>query len=636
MRPRTAIGTWIFGLTVFLAVSATVTAAENVPAVPESLAAACQKAKADFRLITADDVAQAKTVLVDALARLDERLNEPGVDREGWRKYLHLDVLQEQLDSDQKPDLARLTRIYGLFVRGYDGLDLAWFLGVQHALQNYIVTSGAVDSPKVRTAYENQLDKLAAALEAYSTKPTTADALVISESVRWLQNAHQAPALVEAIQERLTRPNVIAHVSAELVGAGMVESVDDVTQVTDCILGTSVTGTAHTIGKTSSVLAPNSDMGVIDALFFGKTHSENVGYHGPVTIFSTAETRLAGVKRVWINENGLASYPAASNAETSICIQDIQTRKGRGLIQKMAWKRAGKQQGQAEHIASRHAEQRLNERIDQQAAEPLEKANRQFIEQYKEPFGNRNLLPQLLRFSTTSRALGIVALQAGGGKIAAPSEPPAAVETADMTLQLHESAINNLAFDALAGRTIYEEKMQATAKKMLKKLPEKLKGDEDGRPWAITFASRQPVSVTFADQGFKVTINGVKFYKGTDFCDATTVSAVYKIEKTTDGFKAVRQGPVEVAAAGPNPDTGATQVATRKLLQRRFEKILEPEFLGKGIELSGRWKAAGTLIPVQVECRDGWLVIAWNRTPAKPKAAATKTAKTPVTKVAAK
>ena len=80
-----------------------------------------------------------------------------------------------------------------------------------------------------------------------------------------------------------------------------------------------------------------------------------------MTIFSTAKTGLAACKRVWIDQNGLSSFPAGSNAETHVCIQDIRSKKDRGIVQRMAWKRAGQQQGEAECVASRHAEQRLNE-----------------------------------------------------------------------------------------------------------------------------------------------------------------------------------------------------------------------------------------------------------------------------------
>ena len=131
------------------------------------------------------------------------------------------------------------------------------------------------------------------------------------------------------------------------------------------------------------------------------------------------------------------------------------------MVERMAWKRAGKQQSEAECIASRHAEQRLNERIDDQAAEPLEQANKQYVEKYQRPFTERKLFPAVASLQHDRAALSLVGLQAGGGKLAAPGLPPPVVEGADMTLRLHESAINNLAFDALAGRTVYEEKVQA-------------------------------------------------------------------------------------------------------------------------------------------------------------------------------
>ena len=628
MQPRTAFQTWILCVSAFFVTTiayAADTKLQDTPIPQQLLSATCENAKADFRPIAQTDVAQAKTVLLEALGRLDEKLTLAGTDGEGWRRYLHWNALQESLQSDRQPDLARLARIHALYVAGYDGLELAWFLDVQHALHNYIATTGAVDSPQVRTAYERVLNKLAKNLDA---KPTTETALVISESVRWLQDAHQAPALVQAIRERFVHPNVIGEVSAGLVAVGIAEPVDDVTQVSDCILRTSISGTAHTVGKTSVSLSPNLEVGVIDTLFFGVTESNNVGYHRPVTIFSSATTDLAACKRIWINDGGLSSHPAVSNAETSIRIDDIQSKKGRRLIERMAWKRAGKQKAKAECIASHHAEGRLNERIEAQAAEQLDKANRQYVEKYQRPFTNRKLFPELLRFSTTDQALCVLGLQAGGGKLAAPGLPPSVVEGADMTLRLHESAINNLAFDALAGRTIYEEKVQAAVKDALGHLPEKLKGEEDGKPWAITFAARTPISVSFADDGFKVTISGVKYYKGNEGHPAMNISAVYKIEKSPKGFKAVRQGEIEVIPPDFTPGSGqhidAQRQIIRTLLQKRFAKVFEPEFLGEGLELSGKWKAAGKLLPIQVECRDGWLVIAWKRAAVGPKVAVAK------------
>ena len=185
------------------------------------------------------------------------------------------------------------------------------------------------------------------------------------------------------------------------------------------------------------------------------------------------------------------------------------------MVERMAWKRAGKQQGEAEWLASRHAEARLNERIDQRAGR-----------------SDRSGQPGLRRTSSTARspsencfrkscdsarrneAISVSGVAGRRREDRGADAPPPVAEGAEMSLRIHESMINNLAFDALAGRTVYEEKVQAAAIDALGKLPEKMKGDEDGKPWAITFAPRQPISVTFADDGFKITLRGVRFLQG--------------------------------------------------------------------------------------------------------------------------
>lgn len=631
MRLRTAINALIFCVSVFLFAVSTYAAdaASDDASIPlDQLVAACGNAKATFHPITEADVAQAKTVLLDAMDRLEQRLAQAGTGGDAWRKYLLWESLQEATSSDKQPDSAVLSRVHARYVAGYDGLELVWFVDVQRSLHNYIATMGAVGNERLRGIYEQKLDDLAKNLAAHLAKPTTDSALAINESVRFLQDAHQAPELVKAIQKHLVHPNVIGEMSSEFIAVGIAEPVDDVTQLTDCILGTSVFSTAHTLGKTSVSLPPDPNMGVIDTVFSGTTTSDSVGYHGPVTIFSSGTTNLSASKRLVITDAGLSACPATSHADTQVCVHDIQSNKGRRFVEKIAWKRAGKQQSDAECVASRHAEERLNERIDSQAAKQLEKANQQYVEKYQRPFTERKLFPESLRFSTTAQAVVLIALQASGGKVAAPGVPPPVVEGADMTLRLHESAINNLAFDALAGRTAYEEKVQAAATDALGHLPEKMKGDEDGKPWAITFDARNPISVSFADNGFRVTIRGVKYYKGADAHPAMNVSAVYKIEKSPKGFKAVRQGPIDVVPPDFKPGSGqqldAKRQITRILLEKRFAKVFEPEFLGEGLELSGKWKAAGKLLAVQVECRDGWLVIAWKRAAVAPKVAVAK------------
>ncbi len=581
----------------------------------QDLPAACEKAKSEFHPIDLGDVQQSKEQLIEALSRLDRRLDQDGANGEAWRKYLQGSELQAELHANKTPDKALLLKIYALYCAEHEGLDLVWFGDVQRALHNFNGMLYALDNPNFRTYFDGVVKRLDVSLKKYVAQPNAADAQAIAESVRFLEGAHQCPALVRAIKSNFDRPNLYVEISPTVIGAGLNEKVDDVMPISDCILGTDVHGTAHTVGGTRTELWPDPRFGVIDALFFGNTDSENVGYHGGVTICSHSETDLAARKRIWIDAHGLSAFPAVSKAETSVMIDDIQAR--RRLIARMAWRKAGKQLGMAESIASQHAEERLSERIDRQAADPIERANEKYVEKYQRPFSERQLFPRQLDFSTNRQALQIVGVQASERDLAAHDVPPPVADGAEMSLRVHESTINNLAFEALAGRTVYEEKVQKAAADLLGKLPEKMKGDEDGKPWAISLDRRQPITVSFADQQMSITIRGVKFYKGDEAHPAMNVSATYKIEKTPKGFKLVRQGDIEVIppdfVPGGEQKIDARRHMTSTVLKKRFEKVFEPEFLAEGFEMPGKWKAAGKLRPIQFESQNGWLTIAWKR-----------------------
>jgi hypothetical protein len=582
----------------------------------EDIVAACQKAKTQFRPLTAEDLKSVKTELVEALARLDARLKSDRSSGEDWRKFLLWDTLQEELRQEGIPNWKRLYKeVYPRYVSGNEGLGLVWFVEVRSDLWSFMKVAEAIDNPQAKTEYDQKLDKLAAQLQAYLSKPTTENALDISESIRWLTTARQAPELVRAVERRFNQPNLHAEVSAEFIAAGLGEKVDDTSAICDDILGTDISGTGHTIGQTTAELAPDANQGVIDTLLFATTYSTTVGSHGPVCIYSSGTTHIGACKRLWVNEYGFFSYPATSNAVTQTCINDIQAR--RQIIERVAWKKAGQQKSAAECEASRHAEQRVNERVDSQAAKTLDKAQQDFTNKFRRPLCDHNLFPEQLQFSTDKQALQVVSMQIGNSRLAAPSPPPVAAK-ADMVLRIHESMINNFSLDALGGMTVHEEKLQAAVIDMIGHLPDKLKGDEDQEPWAITFAPRQPISVTFADDGFKITIRGSEYFKGDAAYPAMDVTAVYKIEKTANGFKAVRQGEIQILPPGRQQVGGKEQII-RRLLTKRFSKVFEPEILGEGFVFSDKLEKVGKMQPVEVQSHDGWLTIAWKRIPADPK-----------------
>ena len=582
----------------------------------EGLIAACQDAKSQFRPLTQEDLKSAKDELVAALDRLDPKLKADGANGDDWRKFLLWDQLQQELHKDGPINQTVLNRICERYAAGNEGLGLVWFVDARAALWRVLKVEDAIGNAKTKTTYEAILDNLGNNLKSFAAKPTTENTLGISESIRWLQIRSQVPELVQAVERQFSQPNFYGEASADFVAAAAAQPVDENTPICDNIMGTSLSGNGHTVGRITGQLVPDPNAGIIDTLLFTTTYSSTIGSHPPVCIYSTGTTCISACKRIWVNEYGVFSRPTVSNAVTQTCINDIQA--NRRIIERAAWKRAAQQKPTAECIASQHAEARANKRVDDQAAESLDKAQQDYVKKYRQPLLDHKLFPEKLQVSTDKEALQSVSMEVGSARLAAPTTPPSPIQT-DLALRVHESMINNFALDALGGMTINEDDFQHSFLGTFGKLPEKMKRDENQPPWIITFATRQPISVTFADSGFKILVRGTQFINGSNSCDDTDVVVTYKIEKTDSGFKAIRQGDIQILPKG-KLQVGGQGEGVRSLLRKRFEKIFEPEIIGKGFTFTGKLEKLGKMLPVDAQSSNGWLSIAWHRAPAEQNA----------------
>jgi len=579
-----------------------------------ALASACEKAKQDFREITDADVAASLDTLRKAARRLNRRLKSDTANGPAWRKFLKCELLQAQLDSKQTPDLKVLNQIYGRYASGNTGLQFSCFADVRKAIRSYVTIARAKADPKTKAGYENLVNTLAEQLKEHCEKPTPETATSISLAVRWLEDVGQAEKLRTAIREEFGGNNLMVGVSSKMVTQAISKPVDEVAPVTDCILGTTIRGTGHTVGNTTAELVEDGQRASIDIVFSAVNKSDTVGYNGPVIIHSKGTTNLSARKRIMIDEAGISSLPACSSATTNSVITSICDKKNREFVERIAKKRAKKQKCKAEAIAAQHAEQRINSRIDAEAAESISKAHENFVNKFRRPLTERDLFPQYLGFSSKPSILNISALQADSTQLAAPSAAPAIAEGADVVLQVHDSMINNFTTSALSGMTVDKEDFESAIIDMLGKLPEKLKED-DQEPWSISFTRGMPISVQFADEEISMTIRGRKFRKGEDNHPGMNISVKYKIEETDTGFKLMRQGEPEIFPPGFVPGGGKSMgvrfQVIRTILERRFGRIFIEEIVPKGIDLEGNLEPLGRLVPIQFNSRDGWLTIAW-------------------------
>ncbi len=580
----------------------------------ESIAAAARAAKGAFKKVDNQALIEAKKELQAAAAQLEQRFVAAGATAADWQKYLLWGDLQGQIRQPGLPNVDQLQKVYARFAADHEGLGLVCFVRTRDALRGYLAAAQAAGDEKAQARYEAILDGLARRLESYVKAADPADAARISSALRWLDDTQQATEIVKRADRELRYPNLFLQASEWVVGAGIAESVDRVEPVRDCILGTDLYGTAHMVGQTNVTLVPNPNSAMFDTLLTGTVHSSNVGYHGPVTLWSEGCTSVSAVKRLWFSEDGIMGLPASSCAQTQSTITAICAK--RAFMEKMAWKRAGKQKPKAEQVASRHAEQRLNARIDQQAAENLDRANGNYQSKFRQPLEERNLFPEL-QFRTCKEKLYLTALAADDYQTAALTAPPEPLPDSDLAMRMHQSLFNNIASSALAGRTVHEATVQQAVVDLYGKLPDELKSDEEGQPWSITFAEEEPITLAIGENSLKITLRGKAYGRGENTYPGMNVSATYKIVRDGEGFKGVRQGKVEILPPDFKPGSGqrlsGRQTTIASLLERRFGKVFREEIVGQGLVLPGQWKQAGTFKPNYLAAGGGWLLIAWRQ-----------------------
>lgn len=599
------------------------------PPPADQLPAAVRAAKSVFVSRTPVDLQDAKAELAAALDRLDAALQTPAPKERDWKALLQPAAIREQLARKEGPELTALDAAYLRFLSGYEGLGRVCFRDVRDNLYNYLVTARAIGDAKVRKQYEAVLEGLADRLEKYRKTPSGELAEEIDQLMDWLDQAGQAGWIVKAVRQQMSHPNIFVEVSGGLVSARVAGPVDETGPVRECILKTDIHATGRTVGELKVEMVPSSDSGQMDLMFEGATETDSVGYRGKLRVFANGVTRLSARKRVSLDAEKITAGGTQSCAETDTTINGICATNGSCLLERVASRRAEKQKGEAECIASQRAEVRFNEQMDERAAKLVAQANERYSEKLRRPLVERRLFPESVRLHTTDRALGITAMPILEGSLAAPGAPPKSPEAADLAVRIHQTAINNLTFSALGGMMLDENRFQEILESL--GTPKPGPDEDDGENWEITFARRQPITVAFAKDSFSVTIRGRAFGNGRQhYANPMNVTATYKIERADrGGWKAVRQGDLVVVPPGFKLGGGkqlsAREQTLRKVLERRLAKFFKAELAPKNLVMKEEGRAPVELQLSRWEADNGWLVLAWKQVPASsPTTAATK------------
>jgi hypothetical protein len=403
-------------------------------------------------------------------------------------------------------------------------------------------------------------------------------------------------------------------VSRDFVSNAVAQAIDRTDPVEDVILNTHIVGTGRTTGTVGAALLSNDDAGEIDLVTTGSTVASTVGYNGPVQLYSDSVVPFQIHQRVVIRPEGVAAgcpQACAQSNSTLRCITTDFKHVVDRVVKNIAYKQYWKNKDEAEYIAARHAEDRLN-RSAQTEAQPRLRDLDDNLKKKQADLKDKGVTLVAVHFSSSPQTLLVRAL-VGSAALDVGAAPPLA-QPAYVTLRLHGSAVNETAQTNLAGKTYTGEDLEKEAKKLgweEKPMP------KDDKDFSITFAKDKPLTVTFADHGFQAVMRLAEFTSGEDVYDGADMTVIYKFVGDADKVKAVRQGPIEAFPPGfkKGQKLGARAQAMRTVLQKRFGKFFKEEIVLKNIELAKDARQAGPLVPERADGDRGWLVVAWRKGP---------------------
>jgi hypothetical protein len=303
-------------------------------------------------------------------------------------------------------------------------------------------------------------------------------------------------------------------------------------------------------------------------------------------------------------------------------------------VSSIGWRRAQGSQGQAEAIAADHAEARIANKFNDELDDEVRKARKRYEDEYRRPLERRGEVPDYIRFSSDKDSINFEATQASHAQLGATGSPPPAPEKHDVTMRLHETAVDNYSASLLSGATARQTKpdedvkfdvklpkwMDKAWKNRKTEATDKAGGKEEPfKEYALTFRDNRPISVNFVQDKVKLTVHIAHLKSGDKTFDDWDVTSTYNPELSNGTVILRREGDLVMLPTDFRGQLDSRQVAERRNLEEELNKRSDQ---GKGfpktiqfdpIKPEGKIADVGPLGFDRFTCGDGWVIIGLDR-----------------------
>ncbi|KAA5545931.1 hypothetical protein FYK55_03185 [Roseiconus nitratireducens] len=554
-----------------------------------------------LRLSSDKDVA----TVSDSIRVLREALPATG-DVDGWVAFLLLDELQSSFvasDEETRRELAQtfLARLHWptLAPEHRQWLNEPAVQDLASAVRPW-ATSG-ID-------YASLLHQIERA-ESNSIDLVTAE---IAESMRALRASDhpQAKRLAKNLDVHYRNANLRFAIRKDLIAYLLPEIPPREVPVRTNLLGSRVTGISRIDSDLQLRLIPAKRRWELQLETVGNVTTRSTGLRGPAVFNTDSENSFTAATPITVLPTDVNVGSSVVDVAGGSKLRDIRTDYDGWplvgtLVRRIAESEYWKNAPLSQRIAGTRLSNQVGSEIDQRISDKLADASQRFSDSILGPLNHLQLDPTVIDMETTPSRLVARYRMAGDWQLAAMTPRPRAPSDSMMSVQLHQSAINNTLEQLVPQQEMMPlEEMLRECYALLGMQPPELNEDfpEDV---SVQFARHRPITVEIENGKAFITMRIIRLHQGDRVrLSNFIVRAAYK--PNIDGLAASLERDGHLSISGPG-------MSFRQRLPVRaiFNKVFSPNqtYSLTAPELLQERVPEGTQIS-QLELRDGWIGVA--------------------------
>lgn len=556
---------------------------------------------AEIELAHADRQRLARSLAEFAAATSD---SEQG---QRWRDYLLIDALHG-LGAEGPQTTEDERKLAQLVLRR---LHRSRMSGEQRRFVNEGPLASLDEALRDWAAEPVDWDEMLRRIEAFErSRLSSAGRLVAAEREKLaFASTPEARQLAERIEMNYRNCNLRMAVSGELLSMLLPEQKPTTEMVHESILGMPVRGQSTTTTDLNVRLVPDDHRLRVALEASGLVATRASSTSGPATVFTDAHSRYQVRRVLEFTPEGLHLRGPDAEAEVSAQLRGVRTDfDGIPLLRSIArsvveQKYHGRRE-EARRELQRKIAARAVERMALESQEPLARVNNAYDEHVRTPLAELGLEPTLWDLKTTEQRLVMRVRLATDDQLAAHTPRPRAPSDSLFSLQLHESAINNLIEQLdLNGRQFSVPDLHRWIAHKLNR-PEPDLSDSRHDETYITFAQQDAIQILCEEDHVRLTLTLAEVRSDNHCWKDFQVRVFYRPEAYGLRGELVRDGTIQLIGYGLGVKG---QVALRGVFSRMFSKerrwSLVPERLIEDERL-------GNYEVTQFVIDDGWIGLA--------------------------